>query len=226
LSSGLVYGTLNAAFSGLMGEYDGAWNDAALWLRIAGEFAFRSIFFGIFLSGTVTYLLNPRANPRTGSARAGAFEVGQENRYAWSAWLMAMLAAAMFTLSLGALFGRGPFASVVPFAAVLFLAVMSARLCWGMVFAVMFRATVTPEAVTLRGLCGSKLIARDTVMEVRESGILEHLVGVAFGPALVVSWRDTGGAVRKSRIPSTPEFANIDRLRAWLDDAIEAGRAR
>jgi hypothetical protein len=226
LTSGLVYGALMTAFSGLHGEYDGAWNDAALWLRIVGEFMFRAVFFGILLAGTATFLLNPRANPRPGSARADAFEVGQDKRYTWVAWLMAMFAAAMCALSVAALAGRGPFASVTPFAAGLFMLFISAHLCAGMVFNAMFRASVTREAVTVRGLFGRQRIARNAVTEVRDAGIVERLASIYAAPSLIVSWRDDGGAVCTSRIPSTPEVANIDRLRAWLDDAIDSGHTR
>jgi hypothetical protein len=80
--------------------------------------------------------------------------------------------------------------------------------------------------MTVRGLFGRQRIAREAVTEVRDAGVLERLASVYAAPSLIVSWRDDGGAVRKSRIPSTPEVANIYRLRAWLDDAIESGHTR
>lgn len=225
LSSGVVYGTLMTAIKGLQGEYDGAWNDAALWLRVVGYFMFNAVFFGVIFSCTMTYLLSPRSTPRERDAQADGFEVGQGKRYVWLAWVMAMLSATSLAMWMAALFGRGPFFPTAPAAAVL-LSIISAHLCAGLVFNAMFRATVTREAVTVRGLFGHQRIARDVVTEIRDAGILERVASIYAAPSLIVSWRDAGGEVRKSRIPSTPEIANIDRLRAWLDDAIEAGRAR
>jgi len=225
LSSGLVYGTLMTAIMGLRGEYDGAWNDAALWLRVVGHFMFYAVFFGVIFSGTMTYFLRSRSTPGERDAQADGFEVGQGKRYVWLAWGMAMLSAASLAMWMAALFGRGPFSPTAPSAAVL-LSIISAHLCAGLVFNAMFRASVTREAVTVLGLFGKQRIARDAVTEVRDAGIVERLASIYAAPSLIVSWRDAGGEVHKSRIPSTPEFANIDRLRAWLDDAIETGRAR
>jgi hypothetical protein len=225
LTSGLGYGALMTAVSGLQGRYDGAWNDAAIWFRVIGYFMFNAVFFGVFLSCTMTYLFSPRSTTKDRDVRADGFEVGQGKRYVWLAWVMAMLSAASLAMWMAALFGHGPFFPTAPMAAVL-LSILSAHLCAGTVFNAMFRASVTHEAVTVRGLFGRQRIARDAVTEVRDAGILERLASVYAGPSLIVSWRDAGGAVRKSRIPSTPEIANIDRLRAWLDDAIESGHTR
>jgi hypothetical protein len=225
LRPGLIFGALMTAVSGLQGRYDGAWNDAAIGFRIIGYFMFNAVFFGVLFSCTMTYLLSPRSTPKDRDVRAGGFEVGQGKRYVWLAWVMAMLSAASLAMWMAALFGHGPFFPTAPMAAVL-LSILSAHLCVGMVFSAMFRASVTHEAVTVRGLFGRQRIARDAVTEVRDAGILERLASVYVAPSLIVSWRDDGGAVRRSRIPHTPEFASIDRLRAWLDDAIESGRTR
>jgi hypothetical protein len=225
LSSGLGYGALMTAIKGLQGEYDGPWNDAALWFRVIGYFMFNAVFFGVLFSCTMTYLLSPRSTPRDRDVRADGFEVGQGKRYVWLAWVMAMLSAASLAMWMAALFGHGPFFPTAPMAAVL-LSIISAYLCAGMAFNAMFRASVTHEAVMVRGLFGRQRIAREAVTEVRDAGVLERLASVYAAPSLIVSWRDDGGAVRKSRIPSTPEVANIDRLRAWLDDAIESGHTR
>lgn len=210
------------SFAGLMlllELFNGAAHDKG-WAVLAGMFVFHALFFGVFFGYLVTYVMTAARPATAAQSSTDGFKVHYSRPGRWAAWGL-LIVFGLFTAAIAAALGnRGPLAGDGFSATALVMMALLAALTWvRAIDGILFKASISDNVLTLRGIGGTSRIAQHQIIGIDKPGNLSQFFWPSFGGQYIIRWHDDAGHTRSHRISLNPDLIGGDRLLAWLESA-------